>query len=110
MKHRAGKRPRDRPRSFQDNICTFKTNRCRAGERQIDHTAAVIQITMKTTRTFKGSWLLFAMVVAILIGEIVAWEVSSQLGVRNNPLVVAFLSMGLVAGMASVLYEGADLD
>jgi hypothetical protein len=64
---------------------------------------------MKTTRTFKGSWFLSAIVVAILIGEIVAWEVSSRLGIRNNPLVVAFLAMGLVAAIASVLYEGADI-
>ena len=64
---------------------------------------------MKTARTFKGSWFLFAIVVAILIGEIAAWEVSSRFGIRNNPLVVAFLSMGLVAAMASVLFEGADL-
>ena len=64
---------------------------------------------MKTTRTFKGTWFLFAMVVAILIGEIVAWEASIRLGIRNNPLDVAFLCMGLVAAIASVLYEGAEL-
>ena len=64
---------------------------------------------MKTARTFKGSWFLFAMVVAILIGEIVAWEVSNRLGIRNSPLVVAFLSMGLVAAVASVVYEDADV-
>ena len=64
---------------------------------------------MKTTRTFKGTWFLFAMVVAILIGEIVAWEASNRLGIRSNPLVVAFLCMGLVAAIASVLYDGAEL-
>lgn len=65
---------------------------------------------MKTLRTFKGSWFLLVTVVAIIVGEVVAWEVSSHFGVRNNPLVVAFLCMGLVAGIASVLYEGADVD
>jgi hypothetical protein len=64
---------------------------------------------MKPIRTFKGSWFLLAMGIAILIGEIVAWEASSRLGIRNNPLVVAFVSMGLVVAIASVIYEGADL-
>jgi hypothetical protein len=96
-------------RASQHNICTAKTNGCGAGGREMHHTATVIHISMKITHTFKGSWFLLAMIVAILIGEIVAWEVSSRLGIRNNPLVVAFLCMGLVAAIASVLYEGADL-
>jgi hypothetical protein len=62
-----------------------------------------------TRRTFKGSWFLVAVVVAVLVGEIVAWEVSSHYGLRNNPLVVAFLCAGLVAAIASVLYDGADI-
>lgn len=64
---------------------------------------------MKTTRTFKGSWCALAIVVAILVGEVVAWEVSSRFEIRNNPFVVALLCIGLVAAMASVLYEGADI-
>jgi hypothetical protein len=65
---------------------------------------------MKTTRrVFKGSWFLFAVAVTILVGEIIAWEVSSHYGLRNNPLVVAFLSAGLVAAIASVLYDGANI-
>lgn len=64
---------------------------------------------MKTLRTFKGSWFLLATVVAIIVGEVAAWEVSSHFGVRNNPLVVAFLCIGLVAGIVSVLYDGADI-
>lgn len=65
---------------------------------------------MKPARRFKGSWFLFAMVVAILIGEVVAWEVSSHFGVRSNPLVVAFVCAGLVAAIASVLYDGCDVE
>jgi hypothetical protein len=65
---------------------------------------------MKATRpTFKGSWFLAAVVAAILIGEVVAWEISSHFGMRNNPWVVAFLCAGLVAAIASVLYDGADI-
>ena len=52
---------------------------------------------------------MLAIVVAILIGEVLAWEISTAFEVRNNPLVVAFLSAGLVAAIASVLYEGADI-
>ncbi len=66
---------------------------------------------MKTThRKFKGSWFVTAVVLAILVGEMLAWEVSRRLDFRNNPLVVAFLCAGLVAVLASVLYEGADVD
>lgn len=64
---------------------------------------------MKTARTFKGSWFVSALVVAIVVGEIVAWEVSSNLGLRNNPVVVAFVCAGLVAAIVSVLYDGADI-
>jgi NhaP-type Na+/H+ and K+/H+ antiporter len=64
---------------------------------------------MKTLRTFKGSWFVTAIVVAIVIGEVIAWEVSSRLGIRNSPLVVAFLCTGLVAGIVTVLYDGADI-
>jgi hypothetical protein len=58
---------------------------------------------MKTTRRFRDSWFCFAIVVAILVGEIVAWEISSHFGLRSNPLVVAFLSIGLVTAIVSVL-------
>ena len=66
--------------------------------------------SMKTARRFKGSWFFLAIIVAISIGELVAWEAASRLGVRNNPLVVAFVCTGLVAAVASVLYEGCDVD
>jgi hypothetical protein len=64
---------------------------------------------MKTARTFKGSWFISAVVIAILIGEFAAWEISSYFGMRNNPLVVGFLCAGLVGAIAAVLYEGADI-
>lgn len=64
---------------------------------------------MKATRKFKNSWFLTAIVVAILAGELIAWEISSRFGVRSNPLVVAFLCTGLIAAMVSVLYEGVDI-
>jgi len=63
---------------------------------------------MKTARTFKGSWFLFAIVVAILVGEVVAWELSKYFGFTNNPFLVAFLCLGLVTALAAVLFEGAD--
>jgi hypothetical protein len=64
---------------------------------------------MKTTGTFKTSWFLFAIVVAIVIGEIIAWEAANHFGLRNNPLVVAVMATGLVAAFVSVLYEGIDI-
>lgn len=62
-----------------------------------------------TPHKFRSSWFLVAIVVTILVGEVVAWEVSSRFGVRTNPLVVAFLCTGLVAAITSVVYEGIDI-
>ncbi len=64
---------------------------------------------MKTTRSFKGSWFIVAMVVAIVIAEAVAWELTAHHGVRANPVTVAFLAAGLVAAITMVLYDGADI-
>lgn len=64
---------------------------------------------MKTARKFKDSWFYTAVVVAIVLGELVAWFVSENFGLRNNPLVVGILCIGLVAAMTSVLYDGRDI-
>ena len=65
---------------------------------------------MKTkTRAFKTSWFLLAVVVAIVIGEVIAWEVANRFGLRSHPLVVGMLAIGLVTAIVSVLYEGVDI-
>lgn len=64
---------------------------------------------MKTAPIFKGSWFLCAVALVISIAEFAAWMASCYLGFSNHPLVVAFLAAGLVAAMAAILYDGADL-
>ena len=64
---------------------------------------------MKKSRTFRESWFLLAIAATVLVGELVAWEVATHFGLRNNPLVVAFFCVGLVAAITSVLYEGIDI-
>lgn len=64
---------------------------------------------MKTTRKFKESWLCTAVIAAIVVGELAAWAVAEYFGLRANPLVVAFLAVGLVAALTSVLYAGEDI-
>jgi hypothetical protein len=61
---------------------------------------------MKANRTFKDSGFIYAIVGAIIVGEIVAWEVATRFGFRANPLTVAFLCAGLVAAITAVLYDG----
>jgi hypothetical protein len=64
---------------------------------------------MKTLRTFKGSWFALAIVAAIIVGEVVAWEISTLYGLRANPITVGFLCTGLVTALAIVLYDGTDI-
>ncbi len=64
---------------------------------------------MKTTRTFKGSWFLGAVVATIAIGEFVAWKIGEINGHHLSPVTVAFVCAGLVAAAASVIFDGADL-
>lgn len=64
---------------------------------------------MKTTRTFKGPWIAVAIIVAIAIGEWVGPGISERFEIRHNPLVVALLCAGLIAALASVLHDSADL-
>jgi hypothetical protein len=64
---------------------------------------------MKTLRTFKDRWFLLAIVATIIVGEVIAWELSARFGLRNNPFLVAILCTGLVAAITAVLYDGADI-
>lgn len=65
---------------------------------------------MKHARTFKGSWFVTAAIAAVILAEGAAWAISERFGLRTNPLVVAFLAVGIVAMVASVLYDGCDVD
>ena len=64
---------------------------------------------MKTARRFNQAWFMFAVVAAIVVGEVIAWQVANRFDLRANPVVVAFLSVGIVAAITSILYEGCDI-
>ena len=64
---------------------------------------------MKATRSFKSSWFVFALVVAVIIGELLARTLVNRFGVNINPVTAAFVSIGLVAAVTSMIYEGVDL-
>jgi len=63
----------------------------------------------KTTRKFKGSLFLLAIVAAVTVGEIIAWKLSSAYGVRISPIVAGGIGIGTVLLITSVLFEDADL-
>ena len=65
---------------------------------------------MKTTRTFKGSWFLFAVIAGVAACEIAAWELATLYGVRISPLTAAFVGAGIVGVFASVIYDGLEVD
>ena len=64
---------------------------------------------MKTSHTFKGTWFIGAMLAAIIVGEFVAWKIHTLYALHANPIVVAFVCAGIVAGITSVLFEDADI-
>jgi hypothetical protein len=64
---------------------------------------------MKKARTFKASWFLLAVLAAIVVGEVLAQQISDLAGLRISGLTVAFLCTGLVAVVTSMIYDGADI-
>jgi hypothetical protein len=60
---------------------------------------------MKTTHTFKGSWFALAIVTAIVVGELVAWQLSNRLDFGFNPITVGFGAAGLVALVVSIVCD-----
>lgn len=64
---------------------------------------------MKTKSIFTRSWFLCAIAFVVVLAEAAAWTVASTFDLKNDPAMVAFLSIGLVTAMASVLYEREDV-
>lgn len=63
---------------------------------------------MKHIHHLKTSWLLLAMIVAVVLGETVGWLITRALDVRFPVVAVAALCVGVVAASVSVLYDGDE--
>jgi hypothetical protein len=63
---------------------------------------------MKMLHTLKTSWLILAMVVAVVIGEAMATQLSSLFGVRFSAVAVGAASIGVVVLIVSLIYDGRD--
>ena len=63
---------------------------------------------MKHIHHLKARWLLTAMVVAVIVGEIAGKAACSALNVRFPAFAVGALCVGLVAAGVSVIYDGRD--
>lgn len=63
---------------------------------------------MKHIHHLKSSWLLLAMLVAVVVGETVAWYVTKTLDLRFPAVTVAAICIGLVAAGVSILYDGRE--
>lgn len=61
---------------------------------------------MKHLHTLRTPWFVLAMVVAVTIGELVAWQISRAYHVRFAPALVAAICVGLVAFIVSLIYDG----
>ena len=63
---------------------------------------------MKILHTLKTSWFVFALVVAVVIGETIAWQLSQSLGFRYSAFTIGVVSVGLTAFIVSLIYDGSD--
>ncbi len=63
---------------------------------------------MKHIHHLRASWLFLAMLVAVAIGETVAWYISRSFEMRFPVVAVGAVCVGLVAGGVSVLYDGRE--
>ena len=63
---------------------------------------------MRMLHTLKTSWLVLAMVVAVAIGEAFAGQLSVIFGVRFSAVAVGAASIGVVALIVSLVYDGRD--
>jgi predicted MFS family arabinose efflux permease len=63
---------------------------------------------MKRIHHLRASWLFAAMIVAVVIGETLAWYISRILDWRFPAVAVGAVCVGLVAAAASWLYDGRE--
>jgi hypothetical protein len=63
---------------------------------------------VKTIHHLKARWLIAAMLVAVAIGEFVAWQVTKAYHLHFSPVAVAAVCVGLVAAGAALLYDGTE--
>lgn len=63
---------------------------------------------MKMIKHLRTSWLLAAMAAAVVIGELLAWQISQHFGLRFPPVPVAALAVGSVAAFVAWQYDGVD--
>lgn len=63
---------------------------------------------MKRIHHLKDSWLLAAMVLAVLVGETIGWYVTNLFQWRFPVVAIAAVCVGIVAATVSVLYDGTE--
>lgn len=63
---------------------------------------------MKHIHHLRASWLIAAVLVAVVIGEVTASYVSRMLDVRCPSVAVGAICVALVVGAVSVLYDGCE--
>ncbi len=63
---------------------------------------------MKTFHTLKARWLLTAMVLTVVLGEIIAWYVTRLFHWRFPAVAIAAVCVGLVGALVAEFYDGQD--
>jgi hypothetical protein len=63
---------------------------------------------MKLIKHLKARWLAAAMFVGVLIGELIAWQLSRSFDLRFEPILAAAAAMLAVALFVSFNYDGTD--
>lgn len=63
---------------------------------------------MRKIRHLKGSWYFGAMAIAVILGEILRSLISRAFDLHISAIPVAAVSVGLVAVVVSLIYDGND--
>ncbi len=63
---------------------------------------------LKTLHHLKARWLVLAMVLAVVLGEAIAWQLARSFGFRFAPVAVGAICVGLTASVVALIYDGCD--
>lgn len=63
---------------------------------------------MKKIKHLSGAWFVGTMLVAVVVTELLALQICRMFELRFSPVPIAAVSIGLVAVVVSLIYDGSE--